>query len=79
MARTTARLFATGALFSVGLTTGTAWADVIPPPTRPGWDSPPAPLPAPPELALVLALVIAAALITLAIRKRDRSVGAASA
>lgn len=36
-------------------------ADMIPPPSRPRWDDPPAPLPLPPELlaALLVALAFA--------------------
>lgn len=71
MARTSGRLFATGALFSMALSTSNASADVLPPPSRPGWDSPPAPLPSPPEIAVLLALALVAALVTLAVRRAD--------
>lgn len=47
------------ALFMAALTaSSSAWADLIPPPSRPDWNDPPAPLPAPLE-ALVAAAVIA--------------------
>jgi hypothetical protein len=48
-------------------------ADVAPRPTRPGWDSPPAPLPTPPELVVIVAVVLVLALIALARRRSDRS------
>ncbi|MFO0651207.1 MAG: hypothetical protein U0326_33595 [Polyangiales bacterium] len=51
-----------------------ASADLIPPPSRPRWDDPPAPLPAPPELfAAAVAMV---ALGALAVRRRRASVPA---
>ena len=53
-----------------------ALADVIPPPSRPGWDSPPAPLPTPPELLVFLTAVLIVAVVSLA---RRRAVGAGEA
>ncbi|MBL8685345.1 MAG: hypothetical protein JNK05_39565 [Myxococcales bacterium] len=66
-------------LFALVLAASTgAFADVAPRPTRPGWDSPPAPLPTPPELVVIVAVVIVAvvlvaALIALARRRSVRS------
>lgn len=37
-------------------------ADIIPPPSRPRWDDPPAPLPLPPEALVALAFTLLVAL-----------------
>lgn len=48
-------------VFMAALTASTsAWADMIPPPSRPEWNDPPAPLPAPLEALVVAAVVVAA-------------------
>ncbi len=48
-------------VFMAALTASTsAWADMIPPPSRPEWNDPPAPLPAPLEALVVAAVMVAA-------------------
>lgn len=66
------------ALFMAALTaSSSAWADMIPPPSRPEWNDPPAPLPAPLE-ALIVAAAAMVAVIALVHRARKTRVARAT-